>query len=33
MSAPAVRLAPGVFRIPTVGDYVNPYAFIDGRKA
>lgn len=30
MSAPAVQLAPGVFGIPTLGDCVNSYAFIDG---
>lgn len=29
MTAPAVPLAPGVFRIPTLGDYVNSYAFVD----
>ena len=29
MSAPAVQLTPGVFRIPTFGDYVNSYAFVD----
>lgn len=29
MSAPAVQLGPGVFRIPTFGDYVNSFAFVD----
>lgn len=29
MGAPAVQLAPGVFRIPTFGDYVNSFAFVD----
>ena len=26
---PAVALAPGVYRIPTLGDYINSYAFVD----
>jgi len=29
MGAPAVPLAPGVFRIPTLGDYINSYIFVD----
>ena len=27
--SPAVALAPGVYRIPTLGDYINSYAFVD----
>lgn len=30
MGAPAVALAPGVYRIPTFGDFINSYAFLDG---
>lgn len=29
MSEPVVPLAPGVFRIPTMGDYINSFAFVD----
>ena len=29
MSAPAVTLAPGVVRIPTMRDFINSYAFVD----
>jgi glyoxylase-like metal-dependent hydrolase (beta-lactamase superfamily II) len=29
MSAPAVALAPRVYRIPTLGDFINSYAFVD----
>lgn len=29
MSAAAVTLAPGVFRIPTMRDFINSYAFVD----
>lgn len=27
--SPAVALAPGVYRIPTLGDFINSYAFVD----
>lgn len=29
MAAPIVTLAPGVYRIPTLGDYINSFAFLD----
>lgn len=29
MAAPVVVLAPGVYRIPTLGDYINSFAFVD----
>ena len=29
MAAPVVSLAPGVFRIPTQGDFINSFAFVD----
>ena len=29
MAAPVISLAPGVFRIPTMGDYINSFAFVD----
>ena len=29
MPAPIVLLAPGVYRIPTLGDYINSFAFVD----
>ncbi len=29
MAAPVVVLAPGVYRIPTMGDYINSFAFLD----
>lgn len=29
MAAPIVLLAPGVHRIPTLGDYINSFAFVD----
>jgi glyoxylase-like metal-dependent hydrolase (beta-lactamase superfamily II) len=29
MGQPAVTLAPGVHRIPTLGDYINTFAFVD----
>ena len=29
MPAPIVLLAPGVYRIPTFGDYINSFAFVD----
>ncbi|MBI1350997.1 MAG: MBL fold metallo-hydrolase [Actinomycetales bacterium] len=29
MAAPIVLLAPGVYRIPTLGDYINAFAFVD----
>ncbi len=29
MPAPIVLLAPGVYRIPTMGDYINSFAFLD----
>jgi glyoxylase-like metal-dependent hydrolase (beta-lactamase superfamily II) len=29
MAAPVVLLAPGVYRIPTLGDYINSFAFLD----
>lgn len=29
MAAPIVMLAPGVYRIPTLGDYINSFAFVD----
>jgi len=29
VSPPAVPLAPGVFRIPTMGDFINSFAFVD----
>lgn len=29
MAAPVVTLAPGVYRIPTMGDFINSFAFLD----
>lgn len=29
MAAPVVLLAPGVYRIPTMGDFINSFAFVD----
>ena len=29
MAAPVVTLAPGVYRIPTLGDFINSFAFLD----
>ena len=29
MPAPIVMLAPGVYRIPTLGDFINSFAFVD----